>query len=37
MDWLRKYDRVILCVKSAVRLTKENGTTVEFSAIMTTD
>jgi hypothetical protein len=32
-DWLRKYDRVILCV----RLTTKHGTTVEFSAIMTTD
>jgi hypothetical protein len=31
MDWLRKYDRVILCAKRAIRLTKEDGTTVEFS------
>jgi hypothetical protein len=30
MDWLRKYDRVILCAKRAVRLTIENGTTMEF-------
>jgi hypothetical protein len=37
MDWLGKYDRVILCAKRAVRLTTENGTTVEFSAVMTTD
>jgi hypothetical protein len=37
MDWLKKYDRVILCAKRAVRLTKEHGTTVEFSAVMTTD
>jgi hypothetical protein len=22
MDWLRKYDRVILCAKRAIRLTK---------------
>jgi hypothetical protein len=25
MDWLRKYDRVILCAKRPVRLTMENG------------
>jgi hypothetical protein len=32
MDWLRKYDRVILCAKRAIRLTKENGTIVEINA-----
>jgi hypothetical protein len=32
MDWLRKYDRVILCAKRAIRLTQEDGTIVEFSA-----
>jgi hypothetical protein len=32
MDWLRKYVRVILCAKRAIRLTKEDGTIVEFSA-----
>jgi hypothetical protein len=32
MDWLRKYDGVILCAKRAIRLTKENDTIVEFSA-----
>jgi hypothetical protein len=32
MDWLRKYDGVILCAKSAIRLTWEDGTTVEFVA-----
>jgi hypothetical protein len=32
MDWLRKYDEVILCAKRAIRLTKEDGTIVEFSA-----
>jgi hypothetical protein len=32
MDWLRKYDRVILCAKRAIRLTKEDGTNMEFSA-----
>jgi hypothetical protein len=37
MDWWKKYDRVILCAKRAIRLTTEHGTAVEFSAIMTTD
>jgi hypothetical protein len=32
MDWLRKYDRIILCAMRAIRLTKEDGTTVEFNA-----
>jgi hypothetical protein len=32
MDWLRKYDRVILCAKRAIRWSKEDGTIVEFSA-----
>jgi hypothetical protein len=32
MDWLRKYDEVILCAKRAIRLTKEDGTIVEFNA-----
>jgi hypothetical protein len=32
MDWLRKYDGVILSSKRAVRLTREDGTTVEFNA-----
>jgi hypothetical protein len=31
MDWLRRYDGVILCAKRAIHLTQENGTTVEFS------
>jgi hypothetical protein len=31
MDWLRKYDRVIFCAKRAIRLTKEDGTIVEFN------
>jgi hypothetical protein len=30
-DWLRKYDGVILCAKRAIRLTKEDGTVVEFN------
>jgi hypothetical protein len=32
MDWLRKYDRVILCTKRAIRLAREDGTTMEFVA-----
>jgi hypothetical protein len=32
MDWLRKYDGVILCAKREIRLTKEDGTIVEFNA-----
>jgi hypothetical protein len=32
MEWLRKYDRVILCDKRAIHLTREDGTIVEFIA-----
>jgi hypothetical protein len=32
MDWLRKYDRVMLCAKRAIRLTREDGIIVEFNA-----
>jgi hypothetical protein len=32
MDWLSKYDRVILCAKRAICLTQEDGTTMEFMA-----
>jgi hypothetical protein len=32
MDWLKKYDRVIQCAKTTIRLTKGGGTTVEFVA-----
>jgi hypothetical protein len=32
MDWLRKYEGVILCAKRAIRLTKQDDTIVEFSA-----
>jgi hypothetical protein len=32
MDWLRKYDGVILYAKRAIRLTREDGTIVEFNA-----
>jgi hypothetical protein len=34
MDWLRKYDGVILCAKRAIRLAKEDGTIVEFRAMV---
>jgi hypothetical protein len=37
MDWLRKYDRVILCGKRAIRLTKEDSTVLEFNATMQAD
>jgi hypothetical protein len=32
MDWLSKYDGVIQCARKAVRLTKRDGTAVEFVA-----
>jgi hypothetical protein len=32
MDWLGKYDGVILCAKRAIRLTREDGIIVEFNA-----
>jgi hypothetical protein len=37
MDWLRKYDGVILCAKRAIRLTKEDGTITEFNAVIQAD
>jgi hypothetical protein len=37
MDWLSKYDGVIQCAKKAVRLTKKDGTTVEFVAAVQAD
>jgi hypothetical protein len=37
MDWLRKYDGVILCAKRAIWLTKEDGTIVEFNAAIQED
>jgi hypothetical protein len=37
MDWLSKYDRVIQCARRAVRLTKKDGTTVEFIAVVQLD
>jgi hypothetical protein len=37
MDWLRKFDGVIMCSKRAIRLTKEDVTIVEFNAAMQED
>jgi hypothetical protein len=37
MDWLRKYDGVILCAKRAIRLTMEDDTIVEFNATIQVD
>jgi hypothetical protein len=37
MDWLRKYDGVTLCAKRVIRLTKEDGTIVEFNAALQAD
>jgi hypothetical protein len=34
MDWLSKYDRVIHCARKAVKLTKKDGTSVEFIAMV---
>jgi hypothetical protein len=34
MDWLRKYDCVILCAKRAIHLIQEDGTSVEFVAVI---
>jgi hypothetical protein len=34
MDWLRKYDGVILYAKRAIRFTQEDGTIVEFTAVI---
>jgi hypothetical protein len=34
MDWLNKYDRVIQCTRKAVKLTKKDGTSVEFVAMV---
>jgi hypothetical protein len=36
MDWLSKYDGVIQCAKKTVKLTKKDGTIVEFVATMQT-
>jgi hypothetical protein len=37
MDWLSKYDGVIQCSKKEVRLSKKDGTTVEFVAAVQAD
>jgi hypothetical protein len=37
MDWLSKYDRVIQCARKAVKLTKKDGTSVEFVATVQSD
>jgi hypothetical protein len=34
MDWLSKCDRVIQCARKAVKLTKKDGTSVEFVAMV---
>jgi hypothetical protein len=34
IDWLSKYDRVILCARKAVKLTKKDGSSVEFVAMV---
>jgi hypothetical protein len=34
MDWLSKYDKVIQCARKAVKLTKKDGTSVEFVAML---
>jgi hypothetical protein len=37
LDWLKKYDGVILCAKRAVRLATGHDTIVEFLVVMTSD
>jgi hypothetical protein len=34
MDWLSKCDGVIQCARKAVKLTKKDGTTIEFLAMV---
>jgi hypothetical protein len=34
MDWLSKYDGVIQCARKVVKLTKKDGTSVEFVALV---
>jgi hypothetical protein len=34
MDWLSKYGRVIQCARKAVKLSKKDGTSVEFVAMV---
>jgi hypothetical protein len=37
MDWLSKYDGVIQCTRKAVKLTKKDGTSIEFVAMVQSD
>jgi hypothetical protein len=37
MDWLSKYDRVIQCARRVIRLTKKDGTIVEFVIVVQSD
>jgi hypothetical protein len=37
MDWLSKYDGVIQCTRKAVKLTKKDGTSFEFVAMVQSD
>jgi hypothetical protein len=37
MDWLSKYNGVIQCARKAVKLTKKDGTSVEFVAMVQSD
>jgi hypothetical protein len=37
IDWLSKYDGVIQCARKAVRLTKKDGATIEFVAMVQSD
>jgi hypothetical protein len=37
MEWLSKYDGVIQCSRKAVKLSKEDGTSVEFVAMVQSD
>jgi hypothetical protein len=34
MDWLSKYDEVIQCTRKAVKLTKKDGTSIKFVALV---
>jgi hypothetical protein len=37
MDWLSKYDGVIQCARKTLKLTKKDGTSVEFVAMVQSD
>jgi hypothetical protein len=37
MDWLSKYDGVIQCARKAMKLTKKDGTSIEFVAMVQSD